>query len=110
MNLLNHLMSRQKTEDQMLMDMARENRKVAHGAFYQGIREITGKDQDVEYMRQHCGIVTKDHFRFVEYTHKGAVILRVHAPEIIRDNTRRLVRINQQIEQVWKRHGRNRRK
>ena len=110
MDLLNHLMSRQKTEDQMVMDMARENRKVAHGAFYQGVREITDTDPTPEYMRQHCGIVTKDHYRFVEYTHKGAVILRVHAPEIVRASNGRLVRINQQIEQVWKRHGRNRRK
>ena len=110
MNLVDQLMARQKNEDHMLMDMARENRKVAHGAFYQAIREITGKKPDTDYMRLHCGMVTKDHFRFVEYTHKGAVILRVHSPEIIRNSAGHLVRINQQIEQVWKRHGRNRRK
>jgi len=97
-------------KNQMLFDMATENRKIIHGAFYGAIREITGRDPDQLHMKMFAGIVTYDHQNWVDYTYYGQTILRAYAPEIIKNNQGKVVEVHQKIEQIWKKRPEHRRK
>ena len=94
--------------NQMMHDMAVEHRKMIHGAYYNAIREITGKKPDIEDMRQHGGIETFEHLGFADYIYRKQTILRVFAPEFVHRDGRTI--INQKVLEVWKTNARHRRK
>jgi len=94
--------------NQLLHDMAVEHRKMIHGAFYNAIREITGRKPDIEDMRKHAGIETFDHMGYADYIYKKQTILRVFAPEFVHRNGETIV--NQKVLEVWKKNARHRRK
>jgi len=93
--------------NQLLHDMAVEHRKMIHGAFYNAIREITGKEPDQLDMAKHAGIETFDHMGYADYIYKKQTILRVYAPVFTHKN--RETRVFQKVEEVWKKNARHRR-
>jgi len=91
--------------NQLLADMASEHRKIIHGAVYDAVRHITGKDVDQADLVQHLGLASPDHGRHVDYVYRGHVILRVYRPEFRRigPNT---TKVFQRVDQIWKRKNR----
>ncbi|KKN75065.1 hypothetical protein LCGC14_0384390 [marine sediment metagenome] len=94
----------------ILFDMATEHRKIVHGAFYQAIREITGRKPSQVEMARFAGIDTPDHMNWADYVYKGTVILRVFVPEITRNPfTGKVMKVHQKIHEVWRTGGQHRR-
>jgi len=90
------------TPDQIIFrDLNRQHQEIALGACYQAIRNKEGRDVTIPMLKKYFGRVVYEHGRFMEFTWKKQVVIRVHAPQVIKDSKGELVQFRQ-IEQVWK--------
>jgi len=93
--------------NQMLFDLASEHRKVIHGAVFQAVREITGRDVDIDDLRENLVMEQPEsHDRWVRYVYRGEVIIVAHRPECSRRRDpisgKWSTVIFQRVEQPWK--------
>ena len=98
---LSHLMGVMSPDQQLFRDLNRQHQEIALGCCYQAIRAKLGRDVSVPMLKKHFGLIKYEHGRFMEFTWKKEVIVRVHAPQVMQNNANQLVQ-HRSIELVWK--------